>query len=280
MNPITLNMSIFFPVSHTFLRMDAPPLFGWFHILAAITVTVMAFASAALVVRRRMNVTKVLSVTGWLLFILEICKQIFLYTIVNGGAYDWWYFPFQLCSVPMYLCMLLPFTGARIRNTFLTFMSGYTFISAAAALIYPEDFLRPYVFLTAHGFLWHGILLFISLVIILSGTAAEPVSAGGSLLRAACLFVLLCVIAVCINMAVEPSMQAIHAAHPEVAHSWAAMFYLNPYHISPQPVISGIQKTAGIPAGLVIYAFAIILAGSAFTALSGHLRQTVLREYR
>ena len=243
-------------------RMDAPLLFGAFHIAAALITAAAAVGSAVFFARRassscstESSLVRTLSVTGWILAILEIYKQLFLFHVVNGGAYDWWFFPFQLCSVPMYLCILLPFTRGGLRGTFLTFMGGYTFISAAATLVFPEDILRPYVSLTIHGFVWHGLLLFISLLILLTGSAD---SSPRGLLKAAGLFAVLCVIAVMINIAVEPLMHAM----PGLPHNWAAMFYMNPYHISPQPVVDSIQKAAGIPAGLVLYAIVTATAGS------------------
>ena len=188
---------------------------------------------------------------------------------MNGGAYDWWFFPFQLCSVPMYLCILLPFTKGRLRQCFLTFMGSYTLVSAAAALVYPEDMLRSYVSLTVHGFLWHGILLFIALVIIFTGSPMRgPADASQKslcsdesparrIIDAAVLFFVLCAAAVIINIAAEPVMQA-----GGLPHSFAAMFYLNPFHLSPQPLVSAVQKTAGIAAGLVLYCIVITLFSS------------------
>ena len=248
-------------------QMEAPELFGSFHIRASLIAAAAAVFLAVFVCAGTSDPHKLksrcagaLEAAGWVLVILEIWKQLFIYFIVNGGAYDWWYFPFQLCSVPMYLCILLPATGGRLRSTFLTFLGGYTFVSAAATLIFPEDILRPYTALTVHGFVWHGLLLFISLVVLISGAA--DASARG-LLRACGLFAAMCVIAVFINMAAEPAMQAGIAAHTGIKHSYAAMFYLNPYHISPQPIISSIQKTAGIPAGLILYSLTIAAVSSA-----------------
>ena len=237
-------------------RMDAPKLFGSFHFIASLAAAIIAVVFAVAVSKRKnIKTVRVLAIAGWILVILEIWKQLFLFYIVNNGAYDWWYFPFQLCSVPMYLCILLPFTGKRTRRTYLTFLGAYTFVSAAATLIYPEDILRSYTALTLHGFIWHGLLLFISLVVLLTGSA--DASARG-LLRAFGLFAVLCCIAVGINVFAEPIMQTT----PGLPHRWAAMFYLNPYHISPQPLVGAIQKTAGIPAGLLLYSITVAAAGS------------------
>jgi uncharacterized membrane protein YwaF len=276
-----MKSNLFFDIlSYTAWQMEAPVLFSAFHVTAALLAVTFAAVAAVFFARRiaasadrKRALGRVLFTSGIILAVLEIYKQLFLFHIVNGGAYDWWFFPFQLCSVPMYLCILFPFVKGRLRSTFLTFMSGYTFVSAAAALIYPEDILRPYLSLTVHGFLWHGILLFISLLIMLTGSAdASP----RGLLRAACLFALLCIIAVCINAAAEPVMQAIRSTHPQVLHSWTAMFYLNPYHLSPQPLVGSVQKTAGIPAGLLLYCLATVTAGSLATVIGDHLYRASL----
>ena len=45
---------------------------------------------------------------GVLLALMELYKQAFLYVIEFHGHFDWWYFPFQLCSIPMYICLAAP----------------------------------------------------------------------------------------------------------------------------------------------------------------------------
>lgn len=239
----------------------APEIFGAFHITAALIA-----AAAAVILACRFSVCsekiriRILAASGWLLLLMEIYKQLFLYFAVNRGVYDWWFFPFQLCSVPMYLCIALPYMRGKLRNASLTFMATFTFLSSVAALVFPEDFLRPQISLTLHGFIWHGMLLFISLLIILSGMA--DLSRRG-FLRAVALFLLLCCMAVCINVAAEPIMNSASG----IRHDYAAMFYLNPYHISPQPVVSTVQQKSGIAAGLVLYVLSIIAAGGVLCRL-------------
>ena len=246
-------------LENTAWTMKAPGMFGALHL--ALLALSAAFAVSGASQAKRLNNEgriKLLAACGWLLAVFEVYKQLFLFHIVNGGVYDWWYFPFQLCSVPMYLCILLPLIPERsaLRSAMLTFMAGFTFISAAAALIYPQDFLRSYVTLTAHGFIWHAVLLFISLTIGLSGMADLS---GRGIRRSVMLFLVLCAAAVSINIYAEPLMQSANASGA-LAESYAAMFYLNPYHISPQPVVGAIQKSAGIPAGLALYIAAVAAA--------------------
>ena len=259
-------------------RMEAPKMFGALHLV--LLAAAICFAVLGAVWAKRLDDAgrvKLLAACGWILAVMEIYKQLFLFYVVNNGVYDWWYFPFQLCSVPMYLCILLPVlarpvrggvkavdTGSRqkIYSACLTFMVGFTFVSSLAALIYPQDFLRSYVTLTLHGFIWHGLLLFISLIIAISGMADLS---GRGITGSVMLFLGLCVIAVVINALAEPYMAAAYS-EGLLHNQYAAMFYLNPYHLSPQLLVGAIQKSAGIPIGLALY-IAVIIAVSTATDL-------------
>ena len=240
-------------------RMDTPRIGGVFHVIAVLFIVMAALAAAWKAARIESDETRIriLGVLGWILLAGEIYKQLFYYFIVNDGAYDWWFFPFQLCSVPMYLCILLPFIGkGHFHDSILTFLCGFTFVSAAAALIWPEDMLRPYAALTWHGLIWHGILLFISLMIGLSGMA--DLSFKG-FLRSAGLFLALCLIAFMINVIAEP----ISISHPIYTASgivsYPNMFYISPYHPSYQPVVSQVGAAFGRPVSIALYITGIIL---------------------
>ena len=240
-------------------RTTAPPIGSFIHIYAAIVTIGAAFFFAVKfsysTEKKRMHI---LTGMGWVLLIMELYKQFFYFYIVNDGAFDWWFFPFQLCSVPMYMCILLPFVSKKLQTTFLTFMTGFTFVSALAALIYPEDMLRSYISLTAHGFIWHGILLFISLLIAISGMADLSIKGFG---RSVVLFLVLCAAAVLINVLAEPLAQS--GAVPD---SYPNMFYLSPYHPSDQPFVGRIESMYGRPAAMASYIGAII-AGAGVTDL-------------
>lgn len=248
-------------LEYTAWRMDVPRMYGAFHLIISAVMICLAVIGA-MRAKRLSDAARIrlLAICGWVLAAMEVYKQLFLYYVVNGGVYDWWYFPFQLCSVPMYLCILLPCVMRdRFSSAILTFLATYTFVGAVATFIVPEDILRSYVTLTFHGFIWHGILLFISLTVALPGMA--DLSPGG-FARGTGLFLVMCVAAIGINIAVEPLMAAAHA-EGLLTSSYAAMFYLNPYHLSPQPVVDTVQKSAGIPLGLALYVLVIILAAGA-----------------
>ncbi|MBQ3281187.1 MAG: YwaF family protein [Eubacterium sp.] len=254
-------------------RMEAPKIGSTFHILSVIVLSLIAVAAAVKAASiGKGGRIRILFVLGLIMLATEIYKQLFYYYVVNGGTYDWWFFPFQLCSVPMYMCILLPLLHKTdLGKAMLTFMCGFTFVSAVAALIWPEDMLRPYAALTWHGLIWHGILLFISVMIGLSGMA--DLTRKG-FMRSVLLFLVLCAIAIMINVLAEP----IAASHPIYPGSvpgtgpaggtgvitYPNMFYLSPYHASTQPVIRSIDASFGrIPAMLAYIIMIIAGAGLA-----------------
>ncbi len=67
---------------------------------------------------------------GLLLFASELWKQCTLTFILNDGIYDFWYFPFQLCSIPMYLLLVFPFLENNSHSKVIfTFLMDYSLLS-------------------------------------------------------------------------------------------------------------------------------------------------------
>ena len=60
---------------------------------------------------------------GLLMLCSEIWKQLTLTFLVGHGVYNLWYFPFQLCSIPMYVFLALPFARPeKVRRALLCFI--------------------------------------------------------------------------------------------------------------------------------------------------------------
>ena len=194
----------------------------------------------------------VLFICGLILAVTELYKQGFLYYIVNGEQYDWWYFPFQLCSVPMYLCLLLPLfkthAPARWTRAVCTFLQDFALLGGIMALAEPSGLMHPYVVLTLHGFLWHFILIFIGLYCAFTGKSGSRLADFADTLP---LFLGCAVIATIINV----------AAHP---YGNADMFYISPYYPNGQIVFHEIALTIGTAPGNLLYLLSVILGGFLF----------------
>lgn len=175
---------------------------------------------------------------GLFLSISELYKQLFLYYIVNEGHYDWWYFPFQLCSLPMYLCLMIPpFHSSRSSRVWYTFLQDYALLGGIMALAVPSGLMHSYWTLTLHGFFWHFILIFVGLLTCMNCRADSSNSAYRKILI---LYGFCCAIATIINISC--------ASYGEVN-----MFYISPYYRSSQIVIKQIAIAFGNMTAVTCY---------------------------
>lgn len=192
---------------------------------------------------------------GLILLLGELYKQLFLYYCINNGAYDWWYFPFQLCSLPMYLCLIqyvLP--DSPLKTDIFTFMQDFHLLGGIAALTVPDGFSGIHWSLTLHGYVWHVLLIAISLLLFF-GKRTDCSRRG--FLRTLPTFAVCCCIALIINVS-APGDGIID------------MFYISPYHPSTQPVFHELSLLIGILPGNLLY-LASVMIGAGCIHLLYHL---------
>lgn len=223
--------------------MVPPAPYSFFHITFTIIGTAAAFLAARFLSSRtdKFRPLSVLFFSGLLLAVSEAYKQGFLYTVVNSHSFDWWYFPFQLCSVPMYLCLLYPFFAAgrykKILDIFATFIQDFGILGGIMALVEPSGLMHPYWTLTIHGFLWHFFLIFLGLYCCFCHISDNSPIGFKQVIP---LFFICCIIASLINITSGPNRNA-------------DMFYISPYYPSLQVVFHTISLHIGILPGNLIY---------------------------
>ena len=239
--------------------MNTPRPYSAFHLCLTAAGGLTAFLLARHLSRAHAGQAAVLPVCGIILAVSEIYKQLFLYYIVNGGSFDWWYFPFQLCSVPMYLCLLLPLTKkaglTRTSQAFLTFIQDYGFLGGVMALAEPSGLMHPYWTLTLHGLLWHLLLLFMGFFCAQSGLGGRS---RARFLYALPLFLFCCAAATAVNI----------LSHP---YGNADMFYISPYYPNGQAVFHQIALAVGTLPGNLLYLLSIILGAAIIHLLLGRV---------
>ena len=70
---------------------------------------------------------------GVLMLGSEVWKQCLLTFVLGHGTYNWWYFPFQLCSIPMYVLLAYPWLRREsTRRMLLAFLMSYCFLGGVA----------------------------------------------------------------------------------------------------------------------------------------------------
>ena len=164
----------------------------------------------------------------------ETAKQLVLTFILGGGRYNWWYFPFQLCSIPMYILLSWPWLSSPgIRRTLLGFLMCYSLLGGIAVFADTSGLHYPLAVLTAHSYLWHIALIIIG---IFAGTVYHSLFRTEGLLRAFSggtgLYLSCCLTAEILNLALD-------------RFGTINMFYINPDYQMQQVVFRDISLLIG-----------------------------------
>lgn len=226
--------------------MEIIPSYGVFHI----SYTLIGFLLCGCIAWKLKDIkessaVKLLFVIGIILIVSEIGKQLFYFYVIEDHAYSWGDFPFQLCSVPMYLCVVLPFIKKdETKRSIYSFMSLYNLLGGAISFAEPSGLLLNYWFLTIHALLWHMTLVFVGLFILISKRGGQTIS---DYLGSTKLFLGLSVVAFVLNCFVQFGLK-----------EHMNMFFVGPGN-SPLAVFSLFSEWFGWYINTPIYLFAVCL---------------------
>jgi len=212
--------------------MERPASYGPFHLIFTFVGLALCILAAYLLRKtdERGNRIVLWSVGGFLA-ITELYKQLFYYFYIGDHSYQWWIFPFQLCSVPMYLCLIAPFLKkGKVQSAMYHFMTTFNLLGGAIAFAEPSGLTHEYWTLTLHAFVWHMLLVFIGFYLIASGRGAKTMKDYGS---SVVVFLCLAVVAFVINLIFW-----------DVSQGSIKMFYVGPAE-SPLIVFKDIAKACG-----------------------------------
>ncbi len=237
-------------------EMTPPPAYGIFHIILIVTGLTLCI-SLAWFCRNfddKKNKTLLLWFAG-VLIASEIFKQLFLFYVIEGGAVSWGEFPFQMCSMPMYLCPIAVFCkNERVRRAVYGFMMCFNLLGGFAGVFEPSGVFLDQVPLTVHAIAWHYSLVFLAFYIIFSHRAGSTKQDYFDIIK---LFLLLCFVAFVINTLIGITVGA-----------EANMFFVGP---EPAPIIvfDRIAERFGWVASTVIYIPVTSIAAGVIFRLSG-----------
>lgn len=238
-------------------EMTKPKAYGPFHIIMTLCLLSLTIFAAW----RLRNTTEkqnriVLGVVGTFLLITEVYKIGFHLTV---NPYDWLFwgaFPFQLCSVPMYLSLFCAFCKNNTVNRWLyESMFAVNTVGGFMAFLEPSGIQHGYVTLTLHAYIWHMSLVFLGLYLYMSRRACTD---SRSYVKAAAVYVGTCVVAQAFNLIFGDKINC---------------FYISPYVQSPLAVFKDIYANFGWVANMVLLMFAILLAAAAVYYIGYALRR-------
>ncbi len=164
----------FFNAIHKTVESRPEP-YGLFH-LAFVVLSLLVIAAVCYLLRKSSDKTfrTVLLTVGAALLLSEVFKQLYYFFAVNGEGYDWYIFPFQLCSVPMYLSVAVGCMRKCVaRDALCEYMASISFLGGIMAYAEPSGILNGHYFTLIHSCIWHALLIFIALYVIVTNNACR-----------------------------------------------------------------------------------------------------------
>ena len=202
------------------------------------------------------NVRRLLLITSVLSILLEVYKQVvFTFSVENGSVvadFDWYAFPWQFCSTPMYVGLLAALIkNRRLHHILCAYLGSFALFAGAAVMVYPTSVFISIAGINIQTMVCHGLMLTIGIYLLHSGYVP---SSRGTLRRAVPVFVVMVGIACMMNEVVY---------HFDLANGETFnMFYISPHFAPHLPVYSLIQEQLPFLPSLLIYVLG-------FTAAAG-----------
>ena len=238
-------------------KLAVPAPYGPFHVFFIITSIFCGFSISRYCANKGESyIRRFLLVDALLITVLEIYKQINFSFHVDGSQilfdYQWYAFPFQFCSTPMYIGLLAAvIRGKSLHEHLCSYLATYALFAGICVMAYPVTVFIDTIGINIQTMVCHGSMITTSIVMLRTGYVKV---APKTIIRAFPVFLTLVFAGMIMN---------------EVAYQTGLletdtfnMFFISPYCEPELPVYSQIQ-------GFVPFPFSVLIYIAGFTAASG-----------
>ena len=238
-------------------KMAVPAPYGPFHVFFIIASIFCGF----LIARHCANkgetfIRRFLLAESLLITVLEIYKQINFSFHVDGSQilfdYQWYAFPFQFCSTPMYIGLVAAVVrGKSLHMRLCSYLATYALFAGICVMAYPSTVFIDTVGINIQTMVCHGSMITVGIVLLRTGYITAAMK---TVIRALPVFLILVLTAVGMNeIAYQTGLLESETFN---------MFFISPYCAPELPVYSQIQ-------GIVPFPFSVLIYVAGFTVASG-----------
>lgn len=247
---------------------SAPASYGWFHLLSlAITIGVTVYLC---VFRKHDDAEQVRSAVFGVAIavaLLEVYKQInYTFTVGDNGIetdFQWYAFPWQFCSMPMYVGLLAGIIRrGKVHDALCAFLATYAVFAGVCVMIYPGQVFIRTVGINIQTMICHGSMIPIGAYLLATGYVKLE---HKTILKAIPVFAAAIGLAMIMN---------------EIAHLSGLletdtfnMFFISPYCEPSLPVYSLVQQVVPYPLSLIIYIAGFTLAAYLMLLIAMSIRK-------
>lgn len=235
--------------------MPVPQMYGWFHlmffgltILSAVLLSHFFKKSDEKFIKRLLVITSLISI------VLEIYKQI-NYTFGYSGPtitadYQWYAFPFQFCSTPMYIGLVAGLIKkGKLHDALCSYLATFAVFAGFCVMLYPPQVFISTIGINIQTMICHGLMIVVGIYLLASGYVKTQ---NKTMIGAISVFAV-CIIIACV-------MNEVALLTGLLERETFNMFYISPHCEPSLPVYSLVQQVVPFPWCLVIYITAFSVA--------------------
>jgi hypothetical protein len=228
---------------------------GWFHYLAlALFVIVTIIMTKSM---KRMNpkqINRLLIGFSIVLLVFEAYKQI-IFTYQANGDYQWYAFPFQFCSTPMYVALFAGFVKkGQLKDSLIAFLGTFGLFAGLAVMLYPETVFITTVGINIQTMVHHGGMAALGIALLVT----QVKHAWSSMLKAIVVFCLLVTLAILMNTFFNTWIE----------DGTFNMFFINPRFENGIPILSIFQPLVSPFVFDIIYIVGFSMVASLMMGIS------------
>ena len=236
-------------------QIEAPEVFGWFHWLwIGLTIAV----SVALCLWHKRSgtedrVRRVVFGNAILVILLEVYKMInYSFSYENGITFDfqWYAFPWQFCSTPMYIGLLAGIIRkGKIHESLMAYLATFSIFAGLCVTIYPGDVFIGTMGVNIQSMICHASMVSVGVYLYYSGYVKAE---HKTILKAIPVF------AVCVSIAVI--LNEVMVLSGIVGDETFNMFYVSRHFDCTLPIYSLVHNSVPFPVNLIIYILGFSIA--------------------
>ncbi len=188
--------------------MTTPKLYGWFHIMWLVITALAVFLLCRFYKNAEgKQLNRILRCFAVLCLIFEAYKQlVFTYSYnaaagVSSWDFQWYAFPFQFCSTPMYAALIASFLKeGRMKNAFIAYLATFGMLAGILVMAYPVSVFIDMTGINIQTMFHHGGQLAIGMYLLICKKVKLQ---WRSMLGATAVFLSMIAIALLLNLTAE-----------------------------------------------------------------------------
>lgn len=226
--------------------MTTPTSYGVFHLVSfALSILIGVWLCIRFKDSER-YAKRIVLITAIIVTVFEIYKQI-NYTFTYDGTaitadYQWYAFPWQFCSTPMYVGLLAGLTRGKVHESLCAYLATFAVFAGVCVMFYPNDVFISTIGINIQTMICHGSMLSIGIYLLASGYVKLE---HKTILKAVPVFAIAVAVAVVLN-------ELAHATGLLATEDFN-MFFVSPYCDPHLPVYSIVQQHVAFPWCLILY---------------------------